>query len=218
MPVPAQPKIYHILHVDRLASVLAVGGLWSDAMVQKHALPGTTIGMSSIKHRRLLTSLTSHPSLKVGQCVPFYFCPRSIMLYLIYQSNHPELAYSGGQGPIIHLECDFHTSIVWAQAQERRWAITLSNAGSFFFEDRASVAQLGEINWDAVAARKWSGPGVSSSVKEGKQAEFLLEESFPWALVERVGVQSQAVYQQVSGLIAGIAHRPKLAILPEWYY
>ena len=146
MPIPDQPKIYHILHVDRLGSVLADWGLCSDAWVQHHALPGTTIGMSSIKQRRLTTSLTSHPTLRVGQCVPFYFCPRSIMLYLICQQNHPELTYRGGQGPIIHLECDLHASIAWANAQKRRWAFALSNAGSFYFEDRASVDQFGEIN------------------------------------------------------------------------
>lgn len=218
MTLPDQPKIYHILHVDRLASVLADGGLRSDAMVQQHASTGTTIGMSSIKQRRLTSALTSHPTLKVGQCVPFYFCPRSIMLYLIHQGNHPELTYHGGQGPIIHLECDLHASIAWAEAMKRRWAFTLSNAGSFYFEDRASVAHLGEINWEAVAATVWSGNGVDRSIKEGKQAEFLLEESFPWTLVERIGVRSQSMYQQVAGLLAGQPHQPKLEILREWYY
>ena len=218
MTLPDQPKIYHILHVDRLASVLADGGLWSDAIVQQHASTGTTIGMSSIKARRLTSALTSHPTLKVGQCVPFYFCPRSIMLYLIHQANHPGLTYRGGQGPIIHLECELHASIAWADAQKRRWAFTLSNAGSFYFEDRASIDQLGEINWNAVAANVWSGNGVDRSIKEGKQAEFLLEESFPWILVERIGVQSQSMYQQVAGLMVGQFHQPKLEILREWYY
>ena len=31
MSLPTRPKIYHILHVDRLASVLDDGVLWSDA-------------------------------------------------------------------------------------------------------------------------------------------------------------------------------------------
>lgn len=218
MAVPLQPKIYHIVHVDRLASVLADGGLWSDAKVQLRASPGTTIGMSSIKARRMTTALTSHPTLKVGECVPFYFCPRSIMLYLIYQGNHAELTYRGGQGPIIHLECDLQASIAWAEEQKRRWAFTLSNAGSNYFEDRADTAQLGEINWKAVEAREWSGSGVDRAIKEGKQAEFLLEESFPWGLVERIGVQSQAMYQQVAGLLVGQSHQPRLEILREWYY
>ena len=218
MAIPAQPKIYHILHVDRLASVLADGVLWSDAVVQRKGSPGTTIGMSSIKQRRLTTALTSHPTLHVGDCVPFYFCPRSIMLYLIYQQNHAELTYRGGQGPILHLEFDLHRSIAWAERQGHRWAFTLSNAGSSYFEDRADVKHLGEINWEAVATAKWSGQGVDRAVKEGKQAEFLMEERFPWALVERIGVHSVGVYQQVSALINGQTHRPSLEVLKEWYY
>ena len=91
MPPPAEPKIYHIVHVDRLASIVANGCLWSDAVLQRRALPGTTIGMSTIKQRRLMYQLNSHPGLRVGECVPFYFCPRSVMLYLIHRANHPEL-------------------------------------------------------------------------------------------------------------------------------
>lgn len=219
MPAPSRPKIYHILHVDRLASVLADGGLWSDAMAQRYSSPGTTIGMSSIKERRLKhNKLTSHPNLKVGDCVPFYFCPRSIMLYLLYQANHRELAYKGGQGPLIHLESDLLAAVRWAESMSRRWAFTLSNAGSSYFEDRADLGQLGEVHWEAVAATKWAGPGVDRSIKEGKQAEFLIEESFPWGLVERIGVRSQATYQQVLGLLKGHSHRPRLEILPNWYY
>ncbi len=31
MPVPVQPKIFHIVHVDRLASILVSNGLLCDA-------------------------------------------------------------------------------------------------------------------------------------------------------------------------------------------
>lgn len=151
MPVPARPKIYHICHVDRLPSIVA-GGLLSDAEVQRLAPPGTVIGMSNIKQRRLTElTLDSHPGLYVGQCAPFYFCPRSVMLYLIHKRN-PELAYKGGQEPIVHLEADLFDAVAWAQANGRRWAFTLSNAGSYYFEDRADLAQLGEIDWTAVAS------------------------------------------------------------------
>lgn len=30
MPVPANPKIYHITHVDNLASIVADGCVWPD--------------------------------------------------------------------------------------------------------------------------------------------------------------------------------------------
>lgn len=212
MAVPAQPKIFHICHVDRLASIVAAGGLLSDAAVVQAAVPGTVIGMNHIKERRLQElRLNSHPGLYVGQCVPFYFCPRSVMLFLIHRQN-ADLAYKGGQGPIIHLEADLHATVAWANAQPRRWAFTLSNAGSRYFEDRADLARLGEVDWDAVAARNWS------ACREAKQAEFLLEHSFPWHLVERIGVLSQPIATQVAQTLPVGGNRPPVQILPAWYY
>lgn len=212
MTVPAQPKIYHIVHVDRLASI-AAGGLLSDAQIIAQNTGGTTIGMSSIKQRRLQEiALNSHPGLYVGQCVPFYFCPRSIMLYLIYQANHPELNYRGGQAPIIHLQADLHASVQWANQQNLRWAFTLSNAGSYFFEDRNNLAQLNELDWAAIQTNQWQ------QCKEGKQAEFLLEQVFPWHLVEKIGVHDRQRYQEISNILQAAAHRPPVSIEPGWYY
>jgi hypothetical protein len=171
------------------------------------------IGMSSIKARRLSElSLNSHPGLYVGDCVPFYFCPRSVMLYLIHQGNHPELGYRGGQLPILHFESDLRISVEWAEAQGRRWAFTLSNAGSYFFEDRRDLRCLGEIDWKAVQTRDWR------QCKEGKQAEFLLEYNFPWHLIERIGVMSPLIYRQVVNALPPNGHRPDVEILPDWYY
>ena len=213
MPIPAQPKIYHIVHVDRLASIVADDCLWCDAEVARTARRGTPIGMTDIKQRRLVELvLSSHPELHVGDCVPFYFCPRSVMLYLIHQANHSNLTYRGGQVAIVHLEADLQTVVAWAKQNDRRWAFTLSNAGSRFFEDRADLAQLGEIDWNAVEAGNWR------QCKEGKQAEFLLETSFPWPLVERIGVQSRAIYQQVANALPAHGHRPPVEIRPDWYY
>jgi hypothetical protein len=213
MPVPREPKIYHIVNVDKLPSIIADGWLWCDAEIARRSSPGTVIGMDHIKERRLNElTLESHPDLHVGDCVPFYFCPRSVMLYLIYQGNHPDLAYHGGQGPIVHLEADLHQTVQWARECGQRWAFTLSNAGSRYFEDRSDLAQLGEVEWNAVRARDWR------QCKEAKQAEFLIEGHFPWKLITRVGVLSQSVYNQVSRALRGIAHKPIVEVKPDWYY
>lgn len=217
MTVPAQPKLYHIVHVDRLPSIVADGRLWCDREVLRRAPQGselgTTIGMSSIKQRRSNElKLASHPDLFVGDCVPFYFCPRSVMLYLIDRCNHPELTYRGGQEPILHLEADLHAVVRWAQQQGLRWAFTLSNAGSTYFEDRCDLGQLGEIDWAAVQARDWR------DLKEGKQAEFLLEKAFSWRLVERIGVKSMQTYRLAMSALPSLGRRPAVEVRPEWYY
>ena len=218
MLVPTEPKIYHIAHVDRLASIVKDGGLWCDAKMAGRTGTGTTIGMSSIKQRRLSNKLNRHPGLRVGDCVPFYLCPRSTMLYVIYMRNHSELEYSGGQGPIVHLETDLRNSVAWANSNNRRWAFTSSNAGASYFEDYADLRQLDKVDWTAVQANRWSGPGVDGSVKEGKQAEFLIESSFPWKLVLRIGVHSRQTRDMVLSAMQASHHQPPVEIKPDWYY
>jgi hypothetical protein len=169
--------------------------------------------MDDIKDRRLKeNTLESHPGLYVGQCVPFYFCPRSVMLYLIYQGNHPNLKYTKEQKPIIHLEADLYSTVEWARNNQRRWAFTLQNAGTKYFEDRASLKQLVEIDWEAVQGSYWKG------FQESKQAEFLIEYQFPWELIECIGVYNQEIKNYVEELLHDATHKPLICIKPGWYY
>ena len=214
MLIPTEPKIYHIVHVDRLPSIIADEYLWSDAEARKRKLGGTAIGMTKIKERRLNElRLNSHPDRFVGDCVPFYFCPRSVMLYLIFRGDDPDLDYRGGQGPIVHLEADLRRTVARADANERRWAFTTSNAGSRYFEDFSDLSKLNTLDWDAIRTSQWAGER-----KGPKQAEFLVEHSFPWNLISRIGVQSREVGNQVLQAIQWSSHRPTVEIKPGWYY
>ena len=213
MLVPTEPKLYHIVHVDRLASIVADGWLWCDAETTRRNSPGTAIGMSRIKQRRLGLALKSHPDLHVGECVPFYFCPRSVMLYVIHRRNS-DLTYGGGQGPIVHLAVDLRRTAAWAKDNRRRWAFTTSSAGAFYFEDYSNLDDLDKIAWDAVGAGDWAEPPI----KEGKQAEFLVQHSLPWRLVSHIGVCSGAIRDQVLKALKVSKHRPSVRVEPAWYY
>ncbi len=213
MTVPSNPKIYHIVHVDRLPFIIAAGGLLSDAQMGMRTNTGTTIGMSSIKNRRLTElRLSSYPDLFVGQCVPFYFCPRSIMLYILHRNNHDDVTYRGGQTPIVHLEVDLHKAVEWAEQSKLRWAFTTSNAGSYYFEDFSDLDQLDKIDWVSVQSQSWQ------NCKEAKQAEFLVERMFPWGLVERIGVYSHVIQAQVNTTIPRTNRQPSVEIKQNWYY
>lgn len=213
MPVPANPKIYHIVHLDNIASIVADGCLWSD-LVMGQRQGGTVIGMGSIKQRRLGLPVNCHNGTSVAEYVPFYFCSRSIMLFVIHCANHPELAYRGGQQPIVHFEADLYQVVQWAETNGRRWAFSLSNAGAAYTQFRAKLDELDQVNWDAVAATDFR----PADIKEAKQAEFLVHQSFPWSLVELIGVYSQGIAQRVLTAIRGAAHRPRVEIIRKWYY
>jgi hypothetical protein len=213
-PAPTHPKIYHILHVDRLPSVLTDGRLYSDAVMHRRPGTGTVIGMNTIKMRRLSLPVPCRPGTWVGDYVPFYCCPRSVMLYVLWRANHPELAYRGGQDPIVTLEADLREVVAYAERAGIPWAFSLSNAGASYAEFRAELSALHELHWAAIAARDFRRP----EVKEAKQAEFLLYGSFPWSLVRQIGVTGAAVREKVAKLLANAAYSPPVHVRKDWYY
>ncbi len=214
MPPPPNPPVYHITHVGNLPGIVSQGGLLSHAAMVARGGPPAGIGMENLKARRLELTVPCHPGDRVGEYVPFYFCPRSVMLYVISMANHARLSYRGGQGPILHLEVDLHAAVKWACANSNRWAFSLSNASASYSEFRTGLQHLGEIDWTAVHATDFRNPDV----KHAKQAEFLVYGKLPWNLVSRIGAASEPVAAQARAAMQGAAHQPPVVVMPAWYF
>jgi hypothetical protein len=211
VPIPIQPKIYHIVHIDKLASIVTDSCLWSDSiMLQRQN--GTDIGNSEIKTDRLSLPVYCHPETCVGDYVPFYFCPRSVMLYVISMRNHPNVAYRDGQEMVIHLEASMNEVVEWAASVNRKWAFTDINAANRVADFYNDLTQLDQLNWEAIAAKQWV------SCRDYKMAEFLIHEKFPWKLIRRVGVLTEKIQARVMTAFGAAQHRPPVKIKPDWYY
>lgn len=218
MEIPPHPKIYHIVHYDRLASIIADSCLWSDAHSRLRNSTGTIIGDPGIKEARLTKRLLTYPELCVGNCVPFYFCPRSVMLYRLMRSNYRGQSYTGGEVPVVHLEADFHTSVKWAADNRKKWVLTTENARSKSAEDYDSINAIEKLNWDAIKNKTWGYQGVDPAVKSHKQSEFLMEESFPWHLIERIGIHPRMEARHINAVLTSSTHRPPVEFMKDWYY
>lgn len=213
--VPANPKVYHITHLRNLPRIVKTGMLWSDAKRIELGIDCRIVGMSRIKQRRLSEiDVDCHPDSKVGDYVPFYFCPRSIMLYILHMGNHPDLDYNEGQCPIVHLKADLHAVVDWAELHGRHWAFSDCNAGAYYANFYADLTQLDQLNWTAVNATDFR----DSIIMDGKQAEFLLHESFPWELVEEIGVYDAKTAEAAERAIEGSAHPSPVRVERSWYY
>lgn len=215
MTIPANPKIYHITHLRNLEQIARTGCIWSDAKRIELGLDCEVVGMTEIKRRRLQEiNVICHPGTTVGQYVPFYFCARSVMLYILYRGNHPDLNYNEGQEPIIHLQADLHESIRWANENNVQWSFSDRNAGSFMAGFYKETKDLEYINWTAVASRVFT----DAMIKDGKQAEFLMYDSFPWQLIEKIGVMNGPTAGQAIARLARAEHRPVIKTERLWYY
>jgi hypothetical protein len=210
--VPASPKVYHITHVENLTSIVGSGYLRSDAVMRTQPSDHSVIGMSHLKQARLARRVDCHEGDCVGDFVPFYFAPRSVMLYLIWKGNHPELAYREGQERVVYLEADLNEVIHWAESYRCKWAFSLSNASAAYAEFRNTRAALVELDWTAIHATDWK------ACREAKQAEFLVHGSFPWQLFRKVGVSSGQVATEVGRILSATQHRPLVEIKRDWYY
>jgi hypothetical protein len=211
-PPPKNVKIYHITHVENLANIIEAGALYSDAECIKKGVACNLVGMTAIKQRRLEHILVDcHAGTTVGEYVPFYFCPRSVMLYLLYRGNHPDVHYQGGQDPIVHLQADLRRTIDWAEEKGIRWAFSNSNAGAFYSQFFNRLRDLDKLDWNAIRSHDFRDPVT----KEGKQAEFLLYGQFPWDLVEKIGVFNANTLDVAKDVVQNDL---EITVEPTWYY
>ena len=205
--------IYHITHIDNLDSIVESGGLFSQNRLVSPQKP-IPIGMEEVKHRRTTRPVDCYPGTFVADYVPFYFCPRSVMLYILYKGNHPGIDYRGGQEPIIHLRAPLLRVAEWAENTGHKWCFTLANAAAGYTEFKNSLADVQEINWRAVDSMDFQ----DENIKEGKQAEFLVYEFFDISSFDEVGVFSAAFADRVEQSFQGLRKWPLVNVHKEWYY
>lgn len=165
-------------------------------------------GYAHIKARRLTElRIDCCEDRHVGEFVPFYYCPRSPMLYTLNRGN-VEGRPAGCQREIVHLVTDVQSLIDLG----RRWAISDINAGSPLAEFKADLAALETLNWDVIQSRDWGGERLPY-----KQAEFLVADRVPWAAIKQIGCYSDEVAAQVRGYL-GEAGGPQVTVNRGWYY
>lgn len=199
--------IYHITDVTNLRGILATGSLLSDVAVAAKNVQPQVIGYSHMKHRRMYqTRVSCQGNRFVGEFVPFYFCPRSPMLYSINLGNTGQPP--GCQTSIVHLV----STVARGTGLGQPWAISDGNAGASYPSFYSSLAALDSLDWDAINARYWSGR------TNEKMAEFLVADFFPWTAVESIGCHNDQVVAQVRQLLARQNHQPMVKTMINWYY
>ncbi len=107
-------------------------------------------------------------------------------------------------------------TIRWAKDHGVLWAFSDCNAGTYYTNFYNRRRDLDKVNWAAVHSSDFR----DMLVKEGKQAEFLVYESFPWHLIEKIGVCDTHIADKVNIILdrAGITHHPAILKKPSWYY
>ncbi len=206
--------IYHITHVENLPSILHHGGLCSYRDLDEMGAGYVDIAHHDVQRRRARTLVPCGPGGQLHEYVPFYFAPRSPMLYVICKRNMDGYHYRGGQEPIVHLV----SSAQAAAGAGLGYAFTDGHAIVGVSRFYCSLANLQAVDWPLMRATIWRDTNDDNDRMRRRQAEFLVHRFFPWNLVIEVGVISEKVEEQVTAILCEVGHRPRVSVRPDWYY
>ncbi|SOC46599.1 protein of unknown function [Blastococcus aggregatus] len=204
-------RIFHITHVENLASI-AEHGLLSDNAVMDAGLGHQSIAHMGIKQRRAETPVPCAPGGTLADYVPFYFAPRSPMLYTINQGNVGTV--SDGQSGIVHLVLRAEDLMA-----DQECVFTDGHAIMDFTNFFNDVTDLSQLDWECIETRQWgSYYDPTDETKRKKQSEFLALHSVPWERVRGIATPTTACSALVQKALEGVAHQPSVAVKRDWYY
>lgn len=210
---PEPTPIFRLIHIDNLAVCLSRGGLHAPNYAPQDGLVYRPIHREDIQQARRVREVQAGPRGTVHDYVPFYFGPRSVMLYQLSTGWVP--GYGEGQEPLIHLVCYCQE----VAAAGRGFAFSDGHGLARFTTWYDDLADLDKVDWDAAYARVWTDTPDAMDRQRRKQAEFLVHRSMPWELVREVGVYSDAARQRAEAIFSSHEQGSlPVHIQREWYY
>ncbi len=205
-------EIYHITHIKNLSSILQSGGLVANSGLQKQQIQYTDIAHSQIQGRRADTVVPCAAGGYLHDYVPFYFAPRSPMLYAIHKDNVED--YTGGQSPIIHLVSEAEL----VETNNLTFAFTDGHANMAYSEFYDNLQSLNKIDWQIMQERYWRDTKEDGDRKRRRQAEFLIHQYCPWKLITKIGVKNSTFESQVRSILQKFNYNNSVKVYRNWYY
>lgn len=206
-------EIYHITHINNLSSILRSGGLIAKSKQKLQEISYTDIAHQNIQDRRAITRVPCGVGGRLHDYIPFYFAPRSPMLYSIYRGNVE--SYAEGQAPVLHLVSEAEL----VEASEIPFVFTDDHAimtYSDFFDNLELLTE--KIDWDLMEFKYWYNTSDDPDRKRRRQAEFLIYEFCPWWLIQEIGVINNRVRIQVQKILQNVDDKPPVKVYSNWYY
>lgn len=204
-------NIYHITHLDNLCSIFQAGGLVAKGRQQN--IKTQSIAYEHIQDRRASKTVPCSMGGNLHDYVPFYFAPRSPMLYTIHRGNVS--TYQGGQSAILYLV----TTAEDVAQQGLAFAFTDGHAVIELAEFYTELSDLVEaIDWQLMRSKYWFDSEDDPSRKFRRQAEFLIHSYLPIGLIKEIGVFNSHCKGKVEQMLVSTNHNSLVQVHKDWYY
>lgn len=200
--------------VERLSSLIQRGVL-SDHTCKHLGITGNEIGYQHIKARRARRHVPCGAGGTLADYVPFYFAPRSPMLFAITSGNVTRDAARTER--IIYLV----TSTQTLRAAVSSVVVSNRHAELAYADlsDRDDVLN-GEafIDWPLMRARYWAKTDDDPDRPERRQAECLAHPAVPWSAIEYIATKTDRAATYVRDVLGRLSATTPVAVRPRWYF
>jgi hypothetical protein len=205
MPAPKPTKLFHITAIANLSAICNAGALLSKNHGAAAGINYQNIAHQGVQSARAGRAVPNPPGGVVHDFVPFYFAPRSPMLYAIHGGRVVDCQYR--QQDIVH----WVTTVERVTANHQQYVFYDRNATLSFSQAYTNLALLDEvIAWDLLLAepslggycKYWRSDENYPDRMERRQAEFLLKDRVPLSDFLGIGVYDEIRANEVRGILA----------------
>lgn len=213
---PRERWVLHFTHLDNLPSIVRAARLACD-LEAGSGMTTCDVGDPAVKQLRRRRIVSAGPGGTVGDYVPFYFAPRSPMLYRIACDHRDGVAsrYADGDRPLAYLA----TTVGRLVDAGLRWVATDGNAATATTRFVATLAELDQVvDWGLMTERYWHNTPGDPDRQRRRMAELLVHRSVPLTALALVAVYSHAEGERAR---AGLGAHPlaeRILVRRDWYY
>jgi hypothetical protein len=206
-------RIMHFTHVDNLPGILAAGCLLADSLVDRSSALRVEAADLDIKAVRKRTQVPVAPYGCVADYVPFYFAPRSPMLYKLHKGSVPN--YTGGQDPLVYLV----SSAEAVAAAGFSFVFSDGNCASTLSQFATELTQIESVvDWEVMNATMWANTADDPDRKRRRMAEFLVHQRVPIEYFSGIVVRCDKIKPQINKLLASLDVGLPVSTQPSWYF
>jgi hypothetical protein len=211
VPRPMPTPLYHFTSIHHLASIIDRGLLCDNGAVTD--LLAVEVGNRGIKERRRHRAVPVGPRGVVADYVPFYFAPRSPMLYAIAMGNVPE--YTGSTDPLLYLvtTADRLAELGLPMLFTDRNAVLTA---AHFTPHLADLDTL--IDWPLMGATMWNNTPSEPDRRERRMAECLVHHQVPWRAITYVTARTPARAAEARATLARFSQSIAVRTKRDWYF
>lgn len=212
MARPTPTPILHFTHISHLASI-AEEGLACDTDAQDGGLLMVEVGNRSVKGQRRAKVVPCEPGGVVADYVPFYFAPRSPMMFAIDRGRVPE--YTDGCDPLVYLV----TSVEELSSRSVPMVFTDGNAATGITEFSDQIADLDNmVDWPLMKERYWADTLDDGDRRRRRMAECLAVGPIPWPAFHEVVVRTEDRSLDAVAILDTIGVTATIRVAPDWYF